>query len=80
MTCAVQILAILSGIGWPTDIPEFDPACECELSCQLISETIDGFPAIEELIHYDAGPDPPTSHEIHPPHCEDNCDPLQWED
>ena len=44
VTCAVQIRAILSGIGWPTDIPEFDPACECELNCQLISETIDGFP------------------------------------
>ncbi|MBS0638173.1 MAG: hypothetical protein JSS12_11745, partial [Verrucomicrobia bacterium] len=62
VTHAAQIRRILSGIGWPTAIPEFDPYAEPEPiyeSCDLIPGTKDGFPDIEEQVHYNSGPDPP---------------------
>ncbi len=65
VTHAAQIRLILCGIGWPTDIPEFDPVFESDLNsydiCQLVFGTKDGFPEIEEQLHDDSGPDPPDS-------------------
>lgn len=56
---------------------------EYEMS-QLIPGTHDGFPEIEEQVHYHAyhaGPDPPCcSQLIDPPHCEYECDSPHWED
>ncbi len=84
VTHAAQIRLILCGIGWPTDIPEFDPVFESDLNsydiCQLVFGTKDGFPEIEEQLHDDSGPDPPDSTEIYPPHSEYDCDPPHWED
>ena len=81
VTHAAQIRRILSGIGWPTVAPEFDPAYELATMniCQLVPDTHDGFPEIELQVHYDSGPDPPSSEYIDPPHCEYECDPPHWE-
>jgi len=46
VTHSAQIWRILRGIGWPTEIPEFDPLydfADFEI-CQLVSGTEDGFP------------------------------------
>lgn len=84
VTHAAQIRRILSGIGWPTVAPEFDPYAEPEPViyevCDLLPGTKDGFPDIEEQVHYDSGPDPPSSEYIDPPHYEYECDPPHWED
>ena len=82
VTHAAQIRRILSSIGWPTVAPEFDPAFELATMniCQLVPDTHDGFPEIEVQVHYDSGPDPPSSEYIDPPHCEYECDPPHWED
>jgi len=84
VTHAAEIRRILSGIGWPTVVPEFDPYAEPEPatyeSCDLVPGTKDGFPEIVEQVHYDSGPDPPSSEYIYPPHCEYECDPPHWEE
>jgi hypothetical protein len=76
VTHTAQIRRILSGIGWPTEVPEFDPYRDPEPSiyevCDLVPGTKDGFPEIEEQVHYDTGPDPP--------HCDEYCDLPHWED
>lgn len=76
VTHAAQIRRILSGIGWPTEAPEFDPYAEPESVtydvCDLVPGTSDGFPEIDEQIHCGTGPDPP--------HCDEYCDPPHWED
>jgi hypothetical protein len=81
---SAQIRRILSGIGWPTVAPEFDPYAEAELAsydvCDLVPGTKDGFQDIEEQVHYDSGPDPPSTEYIDPPHCEYECDSPHWED
>ena len=48
VTHSSQIWRILKGIGWPTDIPEFDSEYEIIVwnTCQLVPGTIDGFPNI----------------------------------
>jgi len=78
-----QIRRILRGIGWPTVIPEFDPCIDPEPiyeSCDLVPGTKDGFPDTVEQVHYDSGPDPPSSAYIDPPHCDYECDPPHWEE
>jgi hypothetical protein len=82
VTHTEQIRRILRGIGWPITIPEFDLPYECITYniCQLVPNTQDGFPMLEEQVHYDTGPDPPYVNEIDPPHCENVCDPPHWEE
>jgi len=83
VTCAAEIRRILSGIGWPTVAPEFDPYAEPEPTydiCDLMPGTKDGFPDIEDQVHYDSGPDPPSPEYIDPPHCEYERDSPHWED
>ena len=76
-----HIRRILSGIGWPITIPEFDPPYEpANDICQLILGTQDGFSEPAVQLFYDAGPDPPLITEIDPPHWEDTSDPPHWED
>jgi hypothetical protein len=92
VTHSTQIWRILKGIGWPTDIPEFDPDYGGHDICQLVTGTEDGFP--EEILSemrpeielnppwqdY-AGPDPPHwDCACDPPHGQDNCDSPHWED
>ncbi len=83
VTHSAQIRRILSGIGWPTAIPEFDPYAEPEPiydACDLIPGTKDGFLDTLEQVHYHAGPDPPSTEFIDPPHCEYECDSPHWEE
>lgn len=77
-----QIRRILSGVGLPTVVPEFDPPYELASMniCQLVPETDDGFPEIDVQVYYDSGPDPPSIEYIDPPHCEYECDPPHWKD
>ena len=80
-----QIRRILKGIGWPVEIPEFDPPYESyELDiydiCQLVPDTPDGFPVLEEQVHYDVGPDPPYVEDIDPPYSDNICDSSHWDD
>ena len=78
-----HIRRILRGIGWPTVAPEFDPCIDPEPiyeSCDLVPGTQDGFPDTVEQVHYDSGPDPPSSEYIDPPHCDYECDPPHWEE
>jgi hypothetical protein len=79
------IWRILKGIGWPTEVPEFEAAYEIvrayESICQLVPGTKDGFPEIDRSLHFDIGPDPPYLDNYHdPPHCDDSSDPPHWED
>ena len=82
---SAQIRRILSGIPWPTETPEFDPPNEAV--CQLDHGTADGFPAMENQVHYDAeaqvhddsGPDPPHPEESYDRPHEDYCDPPHWD-
>ena len=76
VTHSADIRRILIGIGWPTDIPEFNPPYTLPDRdiCQLLPWTEDGFPPIEsqDQIIGIAGPDPPFI---------DCCsDPPHWED
>ena len=67
ITNSSQIWRILKGIGWPTDIPAFDPEYDLQTYdvCQLIPGTKDGFPEICDLVpgtkdgFPEIGPDPP---------------------
>ena len=73
VTHSSQIWRILRGIGWPTEVPEFDPEYEIVSwhICQHVPETEDGFPEIESQLHPEAGPDPPR-HDctlVEPPRC-----------
>ena len=76
-----HIRRILKGIGWPTDIPEFDPPYDLAVYdiCHLLPDTADGFPEPEIQMHYEyvSGHDPPS---IDPPHCDNICDPPHWQD
>jgi hypothetical protein len=82
ITHSAQIRRILSGIGWPIEAPEFDPAYDIITwdICQLVPDTHNGFPEFFEERIYKTGPDPPYIEEIDPPHCEDIFDPPHWED
>jgi hypothetical protein len=73
ITHSAEIHRILSGIGWPTEIPDFDPAYDITHwdICQLVPGTGDGFQDIYQNIQCEAGPDPPN--------CEEYCDPPHWE-
>lgn len=77
-----QIRRILKGIGWPVEIPEFDPPYDLKAYdvCQLVPDTHDGFPVPEVQVHYDAGPDPPFIADVDPPHEGDYSDPPHWEE
>ncbi len=81
---SAEIRRILSRIGWPTEIPEFDPPYDlADLNvCQLIPWTEDGFSPDETAFQGEGGPDPPflESH-CDPPHWEEaNSDPSHWND
>jgi len=84
VTHSSQIWRILKGIGWPTDVPEFDPEYEMITwnICQLVPDTEDGFPGLESQVHPEIGPDPPWQDYIEPdlPHCNQFCDSPHWED
>jgi hypothetical protein len=74
VTHSAEIWRILTGIGWPTTVPEFDEPydlTEWSIS-QLVPGSVDGFPAEECQT---SGADPPEClfHEdIDPPHWEDS--------
>ena len=77
VTNPLDIRRILSGIGWPTQIPEFDPPynfSDKEI-CQLIPGTADGFPEEAFYFQEERGPDPPFLETYDPPHWDDNRDP-----
>ena len=82
MTHSTQIWRILKGIGWPTDIPEFDPDQEaCHDICQLAPGTEDGFPEEISLeVHHEIGLDPPWQDYADPPHWNSPWDPSFWEE
>jgi len=79
---SAEIRRILSRIGWPTEIPEFDPSydlADWDL-CQLIPGTEDGFAPDETQFQGEGGPDPPfLENHTDPPHWEDDSDPPHWE-
>ncbi len=82
VTHSAQIWRILKGIGWPTDIPEFDPEDVHPTYdlCQLVPGTKDGFSELECQALPETGPDPPCDDFIDSPHWEDYRDPPHWED
>jgi hypothetical protein len=69
VTHPAEIRRILNRMGWPTEIPEFDPPYDFSAReiCQLIPGTEDGF-----LDGCSQGPDPPF--------IENGCDSPHWED
>jgi len=73
---SVEIRRILSGIGWVTEIPEFDPPYDPFDwgICQLLPWTQDGFLPLEgeNQIAEEVGSDPPFF--------DDNPDPPHWDD
>ena len=76
VTHSAEIRRILSGIGWPTEIPEFDPPYDLPDRdiCQLLPWTEDGFPPLEGEVQITGktGPDPPfIDYGSDPPHWED---------
>ena len=80
----MDIYRILKRIGWPIKLHEFYPPYdlphENDIS-QLVAETIDGFPAIEEQAHYNTGHDPPFQETFcDPPHGDDASDSPHWSD
>ena len=82
VTHSTAIWRILRGIGWPTNIPEFDPEYELvryEI-CQLVPGTKDGFPEINSQLHPETGPDPPWQENFDLPYDGDTRDPPHWED
>ncbi len=74
VTHSAEIHRILSRIGWPIEIPEFDPPLDPSDFdiCQLIHGTEDGFPQDETQFYEEGGPDPPF--------LKSNCDPPHWDD
>ncbi len=81
VTHTQEIRRILRGIGWPVEIPQFDPPLNYAADdiCQLLPNTPDGFPEIEADVHYDAGPDPPYKEDIDPPHYDEVHDCSHWQ-
>jgi len=78
-----EIRRVLSRIGWPTKIPEFDPPYDLPDRdiCQLLPWTEDGFSSDEVQITNEGGPHPPLIESISdPPHWDDHSDPPHWED
>ena len=78
MTHQVEINRILAGIGWTVTFHEFDPVYKLlNLEfCQLIFDSVDGFPAIENQEVCYNGPDPPFyENNSDPPHLENSYDP-----
>jgi hypothetical protein len=85
ITSSSQIWRILKGVGWSTDIPEFDFEYDLQMYdvCQLMPGTADGFPEICDLVpgtkdgFPEIGPDPPWRDfvEPDPPHWNQSCDP-----
>lgn len=74
VTHTAEIRRILFRIGWPAEIPEFDPPynfLEKDI-CQLLPWTEDGFSQDEVQLIAEAGPDPPF--------IDCNSDPPFWED
>ena len=83
VTHPAEIRRLLSRIGWPTAVPEFDSPYECPEwdVCQLLPGTEDGFSLEEVQIQREAGPDPPfIESDSDPPHWEDHSDSPHWED
>ena len=83
VTDAEQIDCILRGIGWPKQSQEFDPPYDLPNwdICQLLSDTSDGFPSMEEPVYGGVGPDPPSQESYSdPPHWEDYSDPPHGND
>ena len=84
VTHSAQIWCILKGLGWPTDLPEFDPEHEIITwsICQLVPGSGDGFPDMVSQEYYETVPDPPLQGfiELDSPHWEQSCDPPFWED
>ena len=73
---SAEIRRILSGIGRPTEIPEFDPPYDLldwDI-CRLLPRTQDGFLPLEgeNQIAEEVGPDPPFF--------DDHSDPPFWKD
>jgi putative transposase/transposase-like zinc-binding protein len=83
VTHSSQIWRILKGVGWSTDVPEFDHEYEVITwnICQLVGGG-DGFPDMESQAHPETVPDPPWQYfvEPDPPHWNQPCDPPFWED
>jgi hypothetical protein len=82
VTHTAEIRRILCGIGWPAEIPEFDPPYDLpeRYICQLLPWTEDGFSPDVAQITAEAGPDPPFNDcSAHPPHLDDHSDPSFWE-
>jgi len=83
VTDPAKIWRILTGIGWPTEAPDFDSPVDFSDReiCQLVSGTLDGFPTIDEPCHFEYEHDPPHGEDcIDPPHEEDGVDLLDWDD
>lgn len=81
ITNPAEIRRILNRIGWPTEIPEFDPPYDLfdREICQLLPWTEDGFTPDE--VQGKGGPDPPfIENHLDPPHWDDYCDQPHWED
>ena len=74
VTQPAEIRRILSGIAWPTIIPQFEPPYDLVqyYICQLISGTKDGFHDADRQIYSDVGPDPP--------YYDVSCDSPHWEE
>jgi hypothetical protein len=74
----VEIRRILTRIGWPTEIPEFDPPYDFPDRdiCQLLPWTEDGFPSDDLQVANSAGPDHPfIDYSSDPPLWDDHSDP-----
>jgi hypothetical protein len=80
VTHTEEIRRILRGIGWPIEVPQFDPSLDyIDDICQLQPDTSDGFPEIQADVHYGAGPDPPYKEEIDSPHYDEVHDCSHWQ-
>ena len=84
VTHPAEIKKILYGIGWPTEVPEFDPPYDLPDRdiCQLLFWSEDGFSPDETAAQITAGgPDPPLLESYSdPPHSDDHSDPPFWEE
>ena len=71
---SAEIRRILSGIGWPIEIPDFYPPYDLPVwdICQLISGTEDGFFQENLQLQEERGPDPPF--------LDCHSDPPHWEE
>jgi hypothetical protein len=82
VTDPAEIRRVLSGIGWPTEVPEFDPPYDFAEKdiCQLLPWTEDGFSQEETHFQGEGGADPLMENHCDPPYWENHCDPPHWED